>query len=87
MCRLCAGILSDLDRNERLTVGQALNTKTTSYESSQKPTSGPNSFQIETALPSGARSCCVLWEGAQHGIKQIRTLKVGFISGLLPLYG
>jgi hypothetical protein len=41
----------------------------------------------ETALPSGTRRCCVLGQGAQHGIEQIRILKVGFISGLFPLYG
>ena len=54
---------------------------------SKKPTSGPNSFQIETALPPGTRRCCVLGQGAQHGIEQIRILKVGFIPSLFPLHG
>ena len=36
-----------------------------------KPTSGPNSIQIETAPRSGTRRCCVLGQGAQHGIEQI----------------
>jgi hypothetical protein len=54
---------------------------------SEKPTSGPNSFQIKTALRSGTRRCCVSGQGAQHCIEQIRILKVGFISGVFPPYG
>ena len=53
---------------------------------SKKPTSGANSF-LETALPPGTRRCCVLGQGAQHGIEQIRILKVGFIPSLFPLHG
>ena len=31
---------------------------------------------VKTALRSGTRRCCVLGQGAQHGIEQIRILKV-----------